>query len=399
MLAHSLLALEGALRTRRAVAPADVKQVLFLQYRLPLGCCVHLSPVFEALKRSRPEIQIIVTSCGIGVQVHRHSKFIDHVIETPDPLINLLPAVVELRAQLRLRNAQPDCVFTGASDQRTRLVLLGVLASNGWRAGYTQQPFLYKYALAYNGSLSLIRNNLRLARLLDCNEPVDQSRVHFSQRDVDSASALLMEANPDGRQLVVMVTQSSGGQSKNWHDTRWVKVIDAAVTAGCAVAYVGTGEDIDAIAAVDDRAGKKGSSLAGKTTIPQLAAVLSLADVVVTLDTGTMHVGRAVGVPMVVLAPSWQPPLEWLPLDVANIKILRGEDRSDMPPGYRLDEISAESVITAMNHLLWTYPLSAEGPAFRIAQSLSAVDHLAGRSREGSKEEISGGLVNTPSAA
>jgi ADP-heptose:LPS heptosyltransferase len=98
---------------------------------------------------------------------------------------------------------------------------------------------------------------------------------------------------------------------------------------------------------------------------------------VVTLDTGTMHVGRAVGTPIVVLGPSWQKPLEWLPLTVPNARILRGPDRESIPDHYRLDEISAEAVIAALDELLHAYPPSEEARGRRVKQSLSEVDHLA----------------------
>ena len=103
----------------------------------------------------------------------------------------------------------------------------------------------------------------------------------------------------------------------------------------------------------------------------------AMSDAMVTLDTGTMHVGRAVKTPMVVLGPSWQRPIEWLPLEVANVRILRGVDRDTVPENYRLDEISAESVIAALDDLLRAYPASVGARADRAEQSLSSIDHLA----------------------
>ena len=104
--------------------------------------------------------------------------------------------------------------------------------------------------------------------------------------------------------------------------------------------------------------------------------MLAASDYVVTLDTGTMHVGRAAGVPMVVLGPSWQKPLEWMPLGVENVRVLRGPDREDMPEGYRLDEVSADSVIAALGELTNLYPAAAATRELRIEAGLSDIDHL-----------------------
>ena len=380
MLARMLLAAEGLVRGTKEVVPEQVTQVLVLEYRLPLGCLVHMTPVFEAMRLGRPEIEVTVATRGLGLQVLRHSRFVDHLIETPDTTADLMGAVRGLRKQLRARGIRPDCVLTGASDQRTRIALMGMLGSGGWRGGYTLKPELYQRPLAYDAGLSLIRNNLRLAKLIGCEADVTQPRVFFSQSDMVTAKGLLREANPEGRPVVVMVTQNSGGQNTGWHTDRFVRVIDdAARVSGFAVVYVGTAGDAAAVEAIRAAAGGVGTSIAGKTTVSELAAVLALSDYAVTLDTGTMHVGRAAGVPMVVLGPSWQKPLEWIPLGVANVRILRGEDRVGVPEGYRLDEISAEQVIAALGELVEAYPASAGARETRLLAGLSEIDHLAGR--------------------
>jgi len=380
MLARMLLAAEGLVRGTKEVVPEQVTQVLVLEYRLPLGCLVHMTPVFEAMRLGRPEIEVTVATRGLGLQVLRHSRFVDHLIETPDTTADLMGAVRGLRKQLHARGIRPDCVLTGASDRRTRIALMGMFGSGGWRGGYTLKPELYQRPLAYDAGLSLIRNNLRLAKLIGCEADVTQPRVFFSQSDMVTAKGLLREANPEGRPVVVMVTQNSGGQNTGWHTDRFVRVIDdAARVSGFAVVYVGTAGDAAAVEAIRAAAGGVGTSIAGKTTVSELAAVLALSDYAVTLDTGTMHVGRAAGVPMVVLGPSWQKPLEWIPLGVANVRILRGEDRVGVPEGYRLDEISAEQVIAALGELVEAYPASAGARETRLLAGLSEIDHLAGR--------------------
>jgi len=379
MLAGMLLAAEGLIRRTKPIAPEQVKQVLVLEYRLPLGCVVHLTPIFEAMKRSRPEVRITVATRGLGLQVLRHSRFVDHLIGTADPTTDLSGAVRGLRKELRKRGIRPDCVLTGASDQRTKIALMGMLGSAGWRGGYTLNPAIYHRPLAYDFGLSLIGNNLRVAKLVGAEAEVTQPRVFFSETDASVAAGMLRDANPDGKPVVVFVTQNSGGQSTGWHTDRFVRVIREAADRGCAVVYVGTAADVAAIEAIREAAGGIGTSVAGKTTVNELAAVLAQSDFAVTLDTGTMHVGRAVGVPMVVLGPSWQKPLEWLPLGVENIRILRGEDRVGVPEGYRLDEISAESVVVALGDLMAKYPASAEARAERLRASVLEVDLLAVR--------------------
>jgi ADP-heptose:LPS heptosyltransferase len=378
--AGPVTAAERLLRGRRLHPdPTAVKSVLILEYLLPLGCCVHLTPLYEAIKRSRPEIVVTVATRGLGIALLRHHAFIDHLIETPDPLQDTFAASRNLTSQLTTRGIRPDCVFTGASDQRTRIALLALLSGAGWRGGYTLAQQLYQRPLTLDSQSSLIDNNLRLAALVSASTQHREPRIFFSNSDAVAASALAQEANPDSKPLLVLVTQNSGGQSTGWHTDRFVQVIrHAHDVLGCAIVYVGTAADKPAIEQIRQAAGDIGTVAAGRTSVTELAALLAISDVAVSLDTGTMHIARAVGVPVVVLGPSWQKPIEWLPLGLPTARILRGPDRPDVPKNYKLDEIEAPQVIEALDDLLRTYPPHPASREERLQQSLSTVDHRQG---------------------
>jgi ADP-heptose:LPS heptosyltransferase len=366
------MGVEGLLRGGRRVDSDSVKSVLVLEYMLPLGCCVHMTPVYESIKASRPELIVTVATRGLGAALLRHNPRVDHVIETPDALTDSPGAARVLKAELLRRGVRPDCVLTGASDQRSRIALLGLLAGAGWRGGFSLLREVYQRPLEYDKTRSLIDNNLRLAGLVGCGEAHREPKVYFSAADVAVAKGLIREANPEGRPLLVVVTQSSGGQRTRWHDERWVEVIRyASERLGCCVVYVGTAGDVGLVEELQAKTGV-GASVAGLTSVTELAALLAMSDWMVSVDTGTMHVGRAVGVPMVVIGPSWQRPIEWLPLGVAQARILRGKDRDDVPEGYRLDEVEAGVVMEALGELVGAYAASAESRAVRVADSLKA---------------------------
>jgi len=377
------LALGPAMAIERVVrrgqfqsTPEESRSILVLEYMLPLGCCVHLTPLYDAIRASRPRARVAVATRGLGLAVLRHHPAVDHLIETPDPLQDVRAAASALSFALLTSNLEPDCIVTGAADQRTRIGLMGALATGGWRVGYTQAPALYHRPMTVDPTLSLIENNLRLASALGCEGLHHEPRVCFSPADALHAKELVREVNPQGKPLLVLVTQTSGGQRTGWRRDAFVEVIEHAYhDLGCAVVYVGTGAEMDAAETIREAAGGIGRSVAGRTTVTQLAALLAISDYVVSLDTGTMHVARAVGVPMVVLGPSWQRPIEWLPLGLPHVRILRGEDRETVPEGYQLDEIEAEDVIRALTDLFTLYPASWAHRTERVERALSKVDH------------------------
>ncbi len=370
--------LEGLVRPRTRHPVEDVRSVLVLEYMLALGSCVHMTPLYEVLKRCRPELEVTVATRGLCLEVLRHSPYVDHLIETPDPLKHLGAAAGSLTRQLKERGIDPDCCLTGLPDQRTRISLLGAWVCRGWRGGYAVQSALLQRPLVVDRSRSQIANNLRLASMLGCDVEAPEPRVFFNEAEAKMAIEMVREASGGGRPVLAAVTQNSGGQRTGWHDERWVSVLRHAwERLGYAVIYVGTGGDVAAIERLRGLAGGIGVSIAGRTTVNELASMLAVCDLVVALDTGTMHVGRGVGVPMVALGPSWQKPVEWMPLGLPQVRILRGKDRVGVPDGYRLDEISAEAVIAAMEELAMLYPPGEQGRRTRLQAGLSQVERAA----------------------
>jgi ADP-heptose:LPS heptosyltransferase len=346
------------------------RTVLLLQYAMPLGCCVHGTPIYAAIKRADPTAIVIVASRGLGFATLKHDPHIDHLIETPDPMasfVSLWTTARMLRRLLLSRDWQPDIVLQDASNRRGTYALFALLLRIAPTAGFANAAALYDRHLSYDPSLSLIDNNLRLVESSTHLEPA----VYFTTSELERARTMLREVSPDGIPVVGFVVQGSGGQRTAWHDERFVAVIRQVQKLGYLPVFFGIAEDAAVIERIRGLAGLPGHSFAGQTSVAELAALLCLCDFVVTVDTGTMHVGRAVDVPMVVLGPSWQKPLEWLPLGKPNVRILRGADRADVPQDYRLDEIDVAAVFEALDELVELFPPSAGQREQRVEQRLS----------------------------
>ena len=377
-LAAAFLAVETVFRPLTRARPENAASLLVLEYVLPLGNCVHMTPVFEAIKRTYPDKTLTVATRGLGLQVLRHSPFIDHLIETPDPLTNFDAAAHVLRAELSRRGIALDACLTGIADRRTRLALLAARVCRGWRGGYTLLPALYRFPLRNDVTRSLLANNLRLAELVGATGPAPEPKIFYTARDADSARAWLAPLRASGKPILIAVSQHSGGQPKDWHEDRWLTTLRfARNTLGYALVFVGIAPDAPGIERLRNQLDGETLSLAGKTSIAELTAVLAAGDLMLTLDTGTMHVGRCAGIPMVILGPSWQPQLEWMPLGLPRAIILQGPDRPVPPPGYKLDEIAAEDVIHALTQLSEKFPPSESERERRLQAGLSIVDLLA----------------------
>lgn len=119
------------------------------------------------------------------------------------------------------------------------------------------------------------------------------------------AARALVPARP----FVVLAPGAAYGRAKQWPPSRYAELADRLRrTRGLASVVIGAGADRqasqelrDALAATPG-AGETAATLVdlvGRTDLPTLAAVLSLAHAVVANDSGAMHLAGAVGAPVV----------------------------------------------------------------------------------------------------
>jgi ADP-heptose:LPS heptosyltransferase len=229
-------------------------------------------------------------------------------------------------------------------------------------------PQLSSAPLVFDKRISQIGNNLRLVEALghgsaligqlELNPELLEPQIFPSVADLDTAHTLLRQEGIDeSRPIAVFITQTSGKQLKSWREDRFRAVAETLhQEQGMQIVFAGTASESPSIDALRKVFSFSTANVAGRTSLQELSALLSLADVALTLDTGPMHLARAVRLPMVVIAPAWSPAIEWLPLGNPRVRILKNADLDEAPEGYIIDEVSVIEVEQSLNELLTLYP-------------------------------------------
>lgn len=385
-----LAAAERALRGKASLGGdqlKDIRNFLFLQYDSPLGSAVHATPLYEAMKRAMPEAHITVAASSMAASVIRHNPWVDRWVIAPDPSGNFWAAVAAVRQLYRNLPEGPVCIVTTTGNQRPILALMAMLVGPAMRVGYTLALPLYHVALDFRADRPQIENNLEILRVLGHAAGLPkimlEPRVFFRREDAEAATRLLTGIAalrsiqiPQEKPRIAVVSQCSGLQPKSWSEERF-RVVIAALQEATKVTpiFMGTASESEAIEKIRARLQQPGISLAGKTSIPELAAVLSQCDWILALDTGTFHVARAVGLPGVVLAPAWQNPVEWLPVGDTRYSILRAPVTMKMPGAeYEMEEISVDQVFQSTQAMMRVFPASLETRAERLERSVKMED-------------------------
>lgn len=337
----------------------EIKNFLLLQHSTALGAVVHATPLVAALKEAVPGCRIAVAASGMAVEIFRDNPGVEAVVKTPSPLKDLKGAAAELRRSNPLRG-EVFATLTTVANERTRVALSAVMGGAGNRVGFTEAPALYRAWLEFDREISLIANNLRTVGALghDLKGRLFEPQVFFGDQDREFARRTLADAGvQEGQPVAVFVTQTSVTQWKSWRPERFRAAAEFLHERyGAHVLFVGTAGEAAAIDAIRARLPFATTSVAGNTSLTELSALLSNCDVGLTLDTGTMHLGRAVGLPMVIIAPAWSPPVEWLPVGDPRFRILKNLDMPVATPGYVIDEVSVGEVIEALSDLMGRSP-------------------------------------------
>jgi heptosyltransferase-2 len=160
---------------------------------------------------------------------------------------------------------------------------------------------------------------------------------------------------PTSRKILALCAGAEYGEAKRWPVTHYAAVARQKISEGWQVWLLGSPKD-QAVAAEINRLADNGCvDFSGKTSMTDAVDLLSLADVVISNDSGLMHVASALNKNLIAIYgssdPNFTPPLS----NKANI-IYLGLPCSpcfkrDCPLGHThcLTEISAEQVIAQLS--------------------------------------------------
>jgi lipopolysaccharide heptosyltransferase II len=322
------------------LTPVNSHPLRILVIRLDLiGDLVLSMTAVRALKHTYPEAQIDLLAVPASAKIVMHDPDLAGII-TYDPNIWRRPkALIQVknwrdafRLLRRLRARHYDiavslygpwagviAVLSGAQ----RCVGFGRESYPGFMtdsvAGVHWSPKSREHEVDYCLQLAqaagaTIRPSDRIPRLY-----VDpQAREQLEQ-------LLVQEGVQPEKPLIACHVSSNNGQSKRWPIPYWATLIDKLTCEqGAQVVLTGTAADLPLVQSVTHRLQeacpeactersrserRNAINLAGKTSLPQLAALLQRADLVISGDSGPMHIAAAVGTPLIAIHGPTDPAL------------------------------------------------------------------------------------------
>ena len=155
---------------------------------------------------------------------------------------------------------------------------------------------------------------------IETDEP--NFNLHISEDRKRSARQLLHEHGARiSAPLVLLCPGSINSRAKRWPIERYGELADRLIESGADVALIGSPGELNVSMQVYEYAQHQPIVLTGKTTVAEAAAIISIADILITNDTGPAHIGAALKTPtLAIFGPT--NPLTTYPFS-SNAQIIR----------------------------------------------------------------------------
>lgn len=289
---------------------ADVRKVLIRSANW-VGDAVMSLPAIASIKRSLPRAEIIILAKPWVADLFQECREIDRVILYRSPgrhegFRGKWRLARELKAErydlaLHLPNS-----FESA--------LISFLAAIPRRVGYNTdgRGILLTRRVAVNGEIRKIHQveyYLRLIESLGIQSAGSIPSLTISPQRLEEAAGIL---DPLGiGKLDPLIAISPGakyGSAKEWFPERYAELIQRiSREMNARVVILGSPGDREAASRICSSRGPSAIDLTGKTSLAQAASLIARCRLLITNDSGLMHVAAALEVPLIAIFGSTDP--------------------------------------------------------------------------------------------
>lgn len=279
-----------------------------------VGDALLSQPLLTLLKRGDPGSTIDVLGPGWALPIFRRMPEVSETLESPFAHGELaLNKRLQLGRQIRARHYDRAYVLPNSF----KAALVPWFARIPERIGFVGEArhLLLSDARKLNErALPLMVQ--RFAHLAGPRDAVVESALpdpHLQVRSAERDSLLAQLGLTRPSRLICFCPGAEYGPAKRWPPQYFGELAKALAAEGGTIWIVGSTKERDIGEAIEEQSSGVAVNLCGRTTLDQAVVLLSGANMVVSNDSGLMHVTAALDRPMVALygssSPAFTPPL------------------------------------------------------------------------------------------
>ncbi len=289
------------------------QRILIIRLDL-IGDLVLSLTVVRALKRTYPDADIDLLATPGSAKVALHDPHLSEII-TYDPNIWRRPkALLQPKnwcdAQLLLNRLHARHYDLAVSVYGQWAGVLAILSGAKRRVGFGRESYPGFTTDSVPGQhWSPLDNKHEVDYCLELAHAAGATlttadRIPHLNVDAQAAQEIEQLLRKEGLQqdklLIVCHVSSNNGQSKRWPLPYWATLLDRLIhEEGAQIVLTGASTDLPIIENVISHMSEHPINLAGKTSLPQLAALLQRANLLISGDSGPIHMATALGIPII----------------------------------------------------------------------------------------------------
>lgn len=262
-----------------------------------LGDIIHTFPAVSIIRKCFPTSYIAWLINENFKEVLEGHPYLDEIIVFPRYVF--LKKGIPFLKELRTRGFDIAIDFQGLFRSASISVLSGARERIGFRQGREFSSMFYTRPIDIDRNvLHAVDKNVQLASSI-CGGIFDiDFTFNISQRAIRKMKEFFHNLDIDGE--IIALNPVTRWHSKMWLEERWALLADELSEKGIIFFLGGTGEE-DVIDRIIRKMKRRSFSLAGKLDLQELAAFLTRCRLLITIDSGTMHLASALRVPIVAL--------------------------------------------------------------------------------------------------
>ncbi|GAB4241031.1 MAG: lipopolysaccharide heptosyltransferase II [Deltaproteobacteria bacterium] len=285
---------------------SDPQTSLLIRATNWIGDAVMTTPALAGVREGFPDVRIVLLARPLVAELFRHHPDVDEVwvYERPGRHEGAWGRL-RLAGEIRRRRFDGALLLQNAFDA----ALIAFLGRIPERAGYPtdgRRMLLTSPVPLPPGILERHEVEYYLCLLdglgIPRPEPASLKLVVTEEERMGMADRLASLGIEKGAPILAVNPGATYGSAKRWYPDRFAAVADALSEEwGSKVVVLGAGAEAQLAGEIEKAMTSRPVNLAGETTVREMMALLSLSSFLVTNDSGPMHVGAALGVPLVAI--------------------------------------------------------------------------------------------------
>ena len=265
-----------------------------------IGDSILALPAIHSLKEGHPDAEIWIAAKGWVKDLFVAIPIVSGVLTLPE---HVTPKSLQASArELRAQGFDAGLLLTNSFASAYHFWLARIPQRWGYKKDGRQLLLTkgVKRPAPYE-AIHQVDYYLRLVAGLGIQPREPHLTLPLTQEESQGAESLLAACSLDRtKPLVVLNPGGYFGSAKRWPPHRYAEAASLFQQKwGAEILIIGSSREKPLADTISQGLEKRACVLTGKTTLRQLAAVLSLADLCVTNDSGPMHMANALGIPTV----------------------------------------------------------------------------------------------------